>query len=157
MSVATFDKPELEAMWAALGGTPEIGGELLIASVANRAAAMLSYGETMEPCGIEEPTPFSAANPFGSHMDWVENLAYNCVSQGGVNFLPSGCFESLMDAAAWADCKGRTKQEIASHHMHARASLGKGEDADRSTVANITRLERMLRVMTAKGVEEVPA
>lgn len=52
----------------------------------------------------ETATP-QRTNPFETVEKWAGNLAYNCVSNGGRNYLPDGDKETLADAARAADAK----------------------------------------------------
>jgi len=114
MSVFVFQTAEIRSIYLAPKGPAlerhieekQLVHHLHIAATANRAAFMLSYGESAEPLG-----DFTLGRKGYSHrnsvFDHISNLFYNCVSQGGVDFCPPDTKVLLMMLAHKADTVGK--------------------------------------------------
>jgi hypothetical protein len=107
MSVIHYSDEELAGLWHRLGKTDEVGLALHILGIANRAAYMLTYAPrhadacTIDVPRLDEATP--SQPPRWSATDWVRNLLYNCLSNGGTDFADRRARETALAAAAKAD------------------------------------------------------
>jgi hypothetical protein len=108
MSVFIYSDEELAGIWKHIGGTEEVGYALHCLAIANRAAHMLTYAPRhKDACTIEVPR-FGEASPADAPSGWtattwIENLHYNCISNGGTDFAPPHHLVKLLAAAACAD------------------------------------------------------
>lgn len=93
-----YTSEELCGLWHDLGGDEELQYPLLQLAAANCAAFMLTYGESAEWPTVDKPVERTGGwRP--PVVQWVKNLAYNCVSNGGVDFAPKPAFETLITTA----------------------------------------------------------
>lgn len=112
MSVCIYSDQELAGLWTRLGRTEETGYALHALAIANRAAYMLTYAPRhTDACTLEVPR-FDEAEPEDAPCgwtasDWLGNLLYNCVSNGGTDFAPPQHRVKLLAAAACADAAER--------------------------------------------------
>ena len=114
MSIRIIPDAELEALHEALGNESKVGHAFLALAWANRAAYGLTYGEVVtEPPLIRRPEVRPLHDPekerelawaaeHGGSFRWAENVLYNAVSNGGVDFASWDARSVLLDAAARA-------------------------------------------------------
>lgn len=100
MSVAVYNDDELCRLWGALGGEPDAQTALARLAYANRAAHMLTYGDKdFDMPTLAEPIESGVAKWAETREAWVQNLLYNCVSNGGTNYAPPDAAEFLLRRA----------------------------------------------------------
>lgn len=110
MSVCIFSDQELAGLWSRMGRTQETGYALHCLAIANRAAYMLTYAPRHEDaCTITVPR-FDVVEPAEAPCgwttaEWLDNLRYNCISNGGTDFAPAQHVVKLLAAAACADAR----------------------------------------------------
>jgi hypothetical protein len=108
MSVAVYSDDELARLWFRLGGSDDVGYALVALGTANRAAYMLTYTDcdSIERVSLSEPA-VEGKPPVDtwSCTQWVRNLLYNCISNGGRDFADSRAAETLLNAAARQEAK----------------------------------------------------
>lgn len=110
MSVVHFENDELEALWGAIDPKDtSVAVTLYVLGNANRAAYLCSYPDTgsVDRVTIELPrTSRDGSVPGGwnTATAWLDNLLYNCISNGGTDFAAGvKNLDELKKAARRAD------------------------------------------------------
>lgn len=111
MSVVHFENTELESLWGALDPKDvDIARSLYVVGCANRAAYMTTYQESVTAPSIQGSNESGLPKFARSIEDWVGNLLYNCISNGGTDFAPEIHANRLLAAARAADEKRKVAQ-----------------------------------------------
>lgn len=125
MSVAVYHQHELEGLWYALGGTPEVQQALGALGYANRAAFLLTYTpdddevlSVYASLALDQPRPYAGFTD--DALDWADNLLYNCVSNGGSDFAPAKHADAVRAAAI--EAIGLTRRRAHYQRLIARAA-----------------------------------
>lgn len=93
---------ELCGLWQALTTAypdPSVRDALEQLAYANRAAYMLSYSELPDEPIVTLAAPGEYRRVFPSVREWIDNLEYNCIAQGGTDYAPKEALRTLREAA----------------------------------------------------------